>query len=66
MRSEAHENNKLERVWNDLQHTPSYVERFQANPGSLEADTSRQTWNFCSQCGFWVEDTHQCPQEVCA
>lgn len=62
----SNESNDLERAWNGLQSTPSYIERFHAHPGVSDADTSQQPWVFCPQCGFWVEDAHHCPQEVCA
>ncbi len=64
---EEHESNDeetLEQAWNALQDTPSYVERFRDGRRSVEAEAHQSTWTFCLLCGFWVEDAHQCPQEV--
>jgi hypothetical protein len=69
MNSNTQENDgrtMLEQAWEALQDTSSYAERFCEGRSTFEAEAQHCVQIFCGNCGFWVEDGHQCPAEVCA
>lgn len=55
---------ELEQVWQELQHTPSYVERYQQSPSLAGIEGNTPPLLFCIRCGFPADAFHQCPQEV--
>jgi hypothetical protein len=51
----------LNRPWQALQQTPSYVERWRDGRDLTSGEEHAPAQVLCPVCGFWVDGQHQCP-----